>query len=169
MICDSCKNQEAQYHSIKIINGVKSERHLCGKCQTEASYRASSVKGLSELFSGFTAIGADSIVPKIKKEVKVCASCGTTSKQIISNAVLGCAACYSTFSQILLPMIAKVQNGTHHTGKVPSGSHYSKPSKEVEIERLKQEIAMAAKEERYDDAAALQAKIRAMLHEGGNN
>jgi len=162
MICDSCKNQEAQYHSIKIKNGVKTERHLCGKCQSKASYRATIEKGLTELLSGYPTFISDVVIPK-KKEIKVCANCGTTSKEILANAVIGCALCYETFMQILLPMIEKVQDGTHHTGKMPDYSNIKKLSFEEEISRLKKELAVAVREERFEDAVLIKARLNSLL------
>jgi protein arginine kinase activator len=32
MICQSCNQREANVHITKIINGVKTEMHLCDEC-----------------------------------------------------------------------------------------------------------------------------------------
>ena len=32
MLCDNCKKNEATVHMTRVVNGKKSERHLCNAC-----------------------------------------------------------------------------------------------------------------------------------------
>jgi len=168
MVCDECNIKEATFHSLKIINGIKSEKHLCPSCQSKQASRVSAAKNLAQIFSSFNAIsgagGANVSIPK--RELKSCKNCGIGITEVLKEGFLGCPDCYETFLEVLLPMIAKVQNGTAHKGKSPYAAK-KKSSAELEIEHLKQEIKLAALEERYEDAAALQAKIKSLL-EGGS-
>jgi len=166
MICDECNQKEATFHSLKIINGIKSEKHLCASCQSSQATKATGVKSLAELFSSFNALsgGVGGMLNKAspKREIKSCSNCGIVLTQVLKEGLLGCPTCYDTFIEILLPMIGKVQNGTVHKGKTPLLAK-AKSSKELEIEHLRGELAVAVDEERYEDAGLIQAKIKALL------
>jgi len=167
MICDECNQKEATFHSMKIINGIKSEKHLCAGCQSKQANRVSTVKNLAELFSSFNALSGSALAGAIatpKREIKTCKNCGIAITQVLKDGFLGCPVCYDTFLEVLLPMIAKVQNGTYHKGKSPHSAK-QKTAKELELEHLRGELAVAVEEERYEDAGALQAKIRNLIGE----
>ena len=64
MICDRCKSLEAKFHFVKIINGDRTESHLCAACHTNilnSSYTATSVAGGDFLVPSITKI-ADSMI-----------------------------------------------------------------------------------------------------------
>jgi len=161
MICDECGQSQAIFHSMKIINGTKSERHLCASCQSKVSNRVAAAKNLAELFSSFNALSGTS-TPPVKREIKLCQNCGIGLTQVLKDGYLGCPVCYEAFGDVLLPMIAKVQNGTRHKGKSPHAAR-AKSARELEIEHLRGELKIAADSERYEEAAAIQSKIRALL------
>jgi len=164
MICDQCNEKEAIFHSMKIINGIQSERHLCASCQSKLSNRVSAAKNLAQLFSSFSALSEASVqaTAKQKREVKSCSNCGIAITQVLKDGFLGCPECYDTFIDVLLPMISKVQSGTTHKGKSPFVAK-TKSSIELEIEHLRQELLIVVDAERYEEAAVIQNKIRGLL------
>ena len=163
MICDGCNQNEATFHSIKIINGMKSERHLCVRCQSNFAApeaAVSPVPGLAGLFSNFAAFSGQLDAPR--REVKTCPGCGVTSAEALKSGFLGCARCYGAFGEILLPLIQKVQSGTLHKGKNPQTDGAAGFIAENEYERLRTELAAAVEAENYEEAAILQSKLRAL-------
>ena len=174
MFCDECKKNEAVYHSIKILGGVKTERHLCPVCQAKASgakkpAQSSGLSGLSGLFSNFAA------AREIGRRDKACPVCGTTGRAFLETGYLGCDRCYSELSEIVLALVKKVQAGTRHKGKQPrlygqklrTGSDASSdecvaPHSAAEYGRLRRELELAVAAENYEQAMVLRDKLRAM-------
>lgn len=51
-----------------------------------------------------------------KKEV-VCPFCGVTMAEYLRTGLLGCAACYSTFGQEIMPYVIRLHGSGEHGGK----------------------------------------------------
>ena len=43
MLCEKCNKNQATFHYAEVINGVRSEHHLCGECaaNTDVSFYSS--------------------------------------------------------------------------------------------------------------------------------
>ena len=163
MVCDECNQNKATFHSLRIINGMARERHLCAACQSKSSEAAATASPLlNGLFNNFAAFsGTLDAAPRQK--VVTCPRCGVTSVEVLKTGLLGCANCYSAFLDMLLPLIQKVQSGTQHKGKSPIQDG---ALTHVELARLKEELDTAVSAQDYAKAAAIQAKIKAIQSEG---
>lgn len=95
------------------------------------------------------------------------------------NGLLGCADCYDTLRDELLPVIKRAQGGRiRHTGRRPEG--WIKPQEKAEetaskpvvheeprmpadpIETLRAELKAAVEREEYERAAVLRDEIRSL-------
>lgn len=147
MLCDSCKQNEAVIHRITVINGKRSEQHLCSACAKNLSAVVFKLPTLSELVG-------QSIVPKSNA---VC-ECGCTLSELLKTGLVGCEKCYSSIRHELLPVIKAAQGGkTEHTGKIPQLSD----DRLHRLQALRNELAQAIDKEEYERAAELRDKIRA--------
>ena len=168
MLCDNCKRNEAKFHSVTIINGVRTERHLCAECHGGMSF--SSVPGEVGVMPGFKE-GAGfftGVVPGkgTARRNAVCSVCGTGVREFLQSGYLGCDRCYRELSEAVLPVTQKVQGSTRHKGKTPR-LYGAKPRVDpgIEYEKLSRELEAAIAAERYEDAIGIRDKMRA-LREG---
>lgn len=91
------------------------------------------------------------------KDVNNCSSCDMKFEDIIKHGKVGCGNCYSHFSEYLMPIIIKSQEGaSRHVGKIPKQRAY--PSSDILV--LKRELGKAISEERYEDAANFRDQIK---------
>lgn len=114
MKCQNCKQNNATYHKVEIINGEKSEIHLCSECALNAS-NAFKTFSIGEFF-------ADSFIPTEKTEfkpvTKKCNICKTKLSEFLKTGNVGCSNCYKVFSEELAPIIENTQGANVvHTGK----------------------------------------------------
>ena len=170
MICDECKSENATLHTLNIVNGIKSERHLCAKCQAKLEAREAPMGGLAGLFSSFADFSGALLEQERKREVrevKSCPLCSISIGEVLKRGFLGCPRCYDAFIEMLMPMIQKVQSGTMHRGKSPGGIRMPRTN-DGEILRLKKELANVVAVENYEEAALIQAKLR-ILEGGGHD
>ena len=161
MFCGDCKRNEAVFHSIKIINGVKAERHLCPECQIKnpgvpKTAPPFPLSGLSGLFANFSPAPDDTVRRK-----KSCSVCGTTTREFLESGYLGCDRCYQEFSEILVPVIQKVQSATRHKGKNPR-LYGTKPRPQDEYERLKRDLEHAVASESFEEATVIRDRMRVL-------
>ncbi|MGI6772909.1 MAG: hypothetical protein GX264_00975 [Clostridiales bacterium] len=166
MLCQYCKKADATTHVKQIINGETAEMYLCPSCAQELGYNdmfSSMSLGLSELFGSYF---ADSPVSAISNSVIRCEKCGSTFNDIARSGKIGCQDCYTLFYDKLLPSIRRMHGKTHHEGKLPKGAN-----EEVKMARrlseLKKRLNQAVDEQNYELAAQLRDEIKEM--EGGKD
>jgi protein arginine kinase activator len=158
MLCDECKKNQAKFHSIKKINGVTTEKHLCGDCQQKLAVASVKFAPLSEdFFSGFKNLFGLS-----RRSAFACSVCGTTDEEFLSTGMCGCANCYKDLEPVIMPVIQRVQSDTRHTGKSLSGIGARGAD---EYERLRRELDEAVRTENYERAYVLQGKLKKLKEE----
>ena len=160
MLCDNCKNEKASFHSARSVNGIMKERNLCASCQAKAFPFGTQMGSFYDVFADFTNFSSP-LEPVIKKEIKKCSNCSRTILEVEKSGTLGCPNCYEAFSENLMPMILRVQNSTIHKGKSPNGQQISSATN-LEIARLKKELAQAVDDEMFDEASRIKSKIIAL-------
>ena len=164
MICDACNKNEATVKLIAIIDGVRTERHLCTACveKHKRQMRAEGMQSmLSAIISGARRVGEQHSALK-------CDHCGITFDAFRKSSRLGCSHCYHAFRSRLKPLLARLHGRTVHEGRVPE--HVSESvTAENRLERLRREMEVAVACEDFEHAAVLRDQLRSMTvaHDGG--
>ena len=161
MLCQNCNKNEATTHLKRIINGETAETHLCSQCASSLGY-GSIFSGfglnLGDIFTGFF---GDIPVSRLSNRVIRCERCGCSFDDIVKSGKIGCADCYHTFYDKLLPSVQRIHGKTEHQGKFPLGA-----GEEVRhahrLSELKAELNKAIDEQNFERAAQLRDEIRAM-------
>lgn len=173
MLCERCKIREANVHVTKVINGEKSELHLCEQCAAETGEleMAASMFAPSINWSGFLASILDPQVfalptggPAARPQLS-CPNCGQTYENFRQIGQFGCSECYETFSDYLDSLLSRIQGGaTRHTGKIPGNAGRGLREKQ-QLEKLRAELRQAIQKEEYERAAELRDRIHALEKE----
>jgi len=168
MYCDYCKNKPATVHLTKIINGQKTELHLCEDCAKQSGeinwFNTFSLNdffqpfSVNDLLSGFLEGVGQSNAEANYAAIK-CERCGMTYEQFKRTGMLGCSQCYKAFADELIPLIKRIHGNVKHVGKVPRKAGGELRVRR-EIERLKEELDKAVKDEAFEKAAELRDKIK---------
>ena len=162
MLCQNCKKNEANMHMKRIINGRAEEFHLCSDCARSLGYTGSFSDfglGFGDLLSDFLGRGESSALQSQK-----CPVCGKTFEDIVSDGKVGCAECYNTFYDKLLPSLKRIHGNLKHTGKSPL--NVTAENKTEDISQLKSELEKAVSEQNFELAAQLRDKINSTVKEG---
>jgi protein arginine kinase activator len=162
MMCDHCGQRQATIYLTKVVNGDKSELHLCKQCAEQGD--SEFFKNLS-LVNILANLAAAKPAPAEPATPVVCTQCGFTLERFRREGIVGCEQCYKQFSDDLLPMMRKIHGSLQHTGKRPGAA--CKPAaagkkKQSRLEELKSQLKQAVKAEEYERAATLRDEIRAM-------
>jgi protein arginine kinase activator len=163
MLCQECGKNMATVHVTKIINGTKTEFHLCETCAKEKSEVDLNFEGkfsLQQFLTGFMNMGhlQESPAPSTYQKLQ-CPQCGLTYTQFSQIGRFGCGRCYHTFANYLRPLFRRIHGNDKHVGKIPkrAGKYFSL---QREIERLRQELQACVQREEFEKAAQLRDSIR---------
>lgn len=164
MLCDKCKKNQATTYYKTNLNGQITEMHLCTKCaQQSGIFQDMNPFGLMN--SGFGAI--DSMLSGLMGfentkgigNTLVCPVCHSTLDDISRTGKVGCAACYDTFENALMPYIRKIHGNAAHTGRIPS---HCAASPKRRIKELERELATAVAAQEYERAAEIRDELKAL-------
>lgn len=159
MKCQECGQRPATVHFTKIVQGDKSEFHLCELCAREKGEWMNKTTGgfsLNSLLSGL--LNFDSPGGPVAAPPR-CGTCGLTYTQFSQAGRFGCADCYKHFQSRLDPLMRKVHGSTTHAGKVPQRTG-GKIKTRRELDKLRQQLQTAVQLEKFEEAAVLRDKIR---------
>jgi protein arginine kinase activator len=164
MICQECHQRPATLHFTKIINGEKTEFHICEVCAQEKGDMFPGGLGnfsIHHLLSGLlnnTDPGVNTF--KVQQEAPLrCDTCGLTYSQFSKSGRFGCSNCYKAFKEKLDPLFRRVHGNTHHSGKVPERSGGAIKLKK-EVSQLKEELRRRIEREEFEQAAKIRDRIR---------
>ena len=164
MLCQICKKREATVTITKIVNGQKTEIHLCKQCAAAFSDKFSIFSlpqfNLNDLLSGLLEAinlygqeeGIDS-----SKEIK-CTNCNLTYEEFKRTGKLGCSVCYHDFREQLIPLLRRLHGNSEHVGKIPHQAE-GKLSKIKRVKQLKNELQEVVLREEYEKAAKIRDEI----------
>jgi protein arginine kinase activator len=169
MLCQECQQRQASLHFTKIINGEKTEFHICEMCaKDKGEYIPGSnsfsihqlLSGLLEADQPFSST-TDKSYEKIQPELK-CSNCGMSYQQFAEVGKFGCAECYRSFEEKLDPIFRRIHGGNaSHSGKIPK-----RKGKDLhihrEIEDLKEQQKKLIEEEEFEEAAKTRDQIRSL-------
>ena len=170
MLCQNCGKNEATTHLKQIINGDMAESHLCQECAAHLGY--------SDMFSGFglnlsglfSSLLGDMMPSISASSAPRCPKCGMAFRDIAKEGKVGCAECYRTFYDKLLPSIQRIHGKIKHSGKTSQGAPAETKieTKEEKIEKLRALMNDAVAKQEFETAAKIRDEIKA-LEEGGEN
>lgn len=148
MLCEKCMANTANLHLSQIINGEKTELHVCTSCAAKMGYLGSN--------SMFMDLFFNQIQPPVHPP---CPGCRMTYEKYKNIRRFGCEKCYTHFSKLVEPILQKVHHSTAHRGKVPKSLGGSVEAAR-RLEDLRRRLEEAIQQENYELAAKLRDKIR---------
>lgn len=165
MFCQECGNRPATLHFTKIVNGDKTEFHICESCAREKGEGipgAPNSFSIHSLLSGlldFNALGNSSPSNSVASQTVRCEDCGLTYTQFSKIGRFGCSSCYNSFADRLDPLLKRIHSSTTHSGKIPKRSGSEIQCKR-EIEGLRRHMQTYIEQEEFESAAELRDRIR---------
>ena len=179
MKCENCGKNNANVKYTQIINGEKKQMFLCEECSEKLGINdihfnmpINFTSFLTDFFKDDTGFN---LMPSIGEEIEPkCSSCGLTWDDFLQTGKFGCGNCYSDFELRIDPILRRMQGASSHIGRlgsVKTGNNIKQnlddkmensnnKKSENKLEKLKEDLKNAIKEERYEDAAKLRDEIK---------
>lgn len=156
MLCENCGKNVATVHYEQIINGVRTEKHLCAECAEKLE--------MGNMFFEPGNFFAPLFSDKVRRTARVCKNCGCTEREFLDTQFVGCPECYETFADLIEPMVQRIHGSTKHkAAKIASNDTRDELN---ETDKLKKELQDAVDKQEYEKAAKLRDRIKEL--ENGN-
>lgn len=161
MMCDQCQQRQATVMVTRIVNGKKSEAHLCQECAQQhgdLGFLAEPSFTFHNILAGlFEPEGMVSGVAQTKPNTR-CPNCGLSFSDFRRLGHLGCSECYTQFETLLDPLVKRIHGSGEHVGKIPMQGGTAKLHRELDNARRQLREAVAS--EAYEKAAELRDRIK---------
>ncbi len=178
MKCENCGRNEANVKYTQIINGEKKQMFLCEECSQKLGINdlhfnmpINFTSFLSDFFNDMNDI---SLMPTLGEESNIkCRKCGLTWDDFLHTGKFGCSNCYNDFELRIDPILRSMQGATNHIGRLGEVRQGNDVKQNIDdkiqkeenenvrkIEKLKNDLKQAIKEERYEDAAKIRDEIK---------
>ena len=159
MLCQLCNKNEATIHLTEIVNDQMVDLHICEICAKEKSVDISLPLAFKDVLSGLVDFTDIDKIDNKNENSKKCTNCGISYNAFKEKGRLGCAECYKSFYNELLPLIKNVHGSSHHLGKRPA-SFEDKYEVELELKDLAKQLKEKIELEEFEEAAQVRDKIR---------
>jgi protein arginine kinase activator len=142
-----------------VVNGVKSEVHLCAEHAQEQGFILPTAHGPALVVSKLLDRAR---TPAAARPVRACGRCGMTMAHLREKGLAGCPECYATFEEELGAIIERAQGGAAvHVGRHPAQAA-NLVDRAALRNRLARELREAVAREEYERAARLRDRLEAL-------
>ena len=160
MKCEICHLEEASRAISRVVDGEPKELYVCDACaRVSASAPAGGPdgRGLTDvLFS----LGMP-VPPDRRAADAVCPVCGLSRGDLRARRRLGCPRCFETFETDVRTFLSAQVPAAPRAGEDPDEALRHRAA-----DRLRRELDHAIREERFEDAARLSARLHDLRDPG---
>ena len=178
MKCENCGKNNANVKYTQIINGEKRQMFLCEECSEKLGINDihfnMPINFTSFLTDFFNDMNEINLLPSFDNmEDLKCSKCGLSWDDFLHTGKFGCSNCYDDFEIRIDPILRSLQGATNHVGRlgdVKKGNNVKKNLDDKieqeennsikKLDKLKDDLKQAVKEERYEDAAKIRDEIK---------
>ncbi len=164
-LCESCGEEPATVHLIRIDDGAITHTQLCMSCAEGIAEQKDGADVVLELPASLQALlgmggRQAAMLPSSPQDVTLCPVCGTTGSDVAESGMVGCAHCYAVFAEHLRESTEDEPDDEAHLGKIPS-RHTGDPAlgPEREILRLRRMLEELVESERFEEAAGVRDRL----------
>lgn len=169
MECQECQQRPATLYFRQVINGKKTEIHVCEVCAQEKGYVTYPEEGYSlhHLLKGLFNVESPKVDSQQNHSMQTkaelqCPQCELTFSEFKRSGKFGCATCYDTFSSHLNSVLRRVHSGnTKHNGKIPKREGGNLHLKQ-QIKQYQEYLLQLIEEEAFEEAAKVRDHIKAL-------
>lgn len=148
MKCSKCGKNNANITYNQNVNGEVTNLNLCEEC----AHKLGIFNSFDDIFSPMV-LDLDYILPE---EIK-CKKCGYTLSKYRNSGFFGCDTCYDTFKNEIDSILLKLQGKNRNVQKLET---IGKDRPKTEIEKLREDLKLLIKDEKFEEAAIVRDKIK---------
>ena len=162
MLCENCKERDAEVQLTRIMGDAVTMRHLCDKCAKAEGVETTLAVPQHALGEMLQAVQAQSSSASTAEDATSCAFCGATARDFRATGRLGCPHCYDAMERSLRELLRRLHGNSKHVGiqyHVPTAHVLEKPDS---LHDLRDRLRRAVETEQFELAAELRDRLRVL-------
>jgi protein arginine kinase activator len=164
MLCEECRERNAEVHLTSIEAEEMSSVHLCLSCAA-ARGLADGIAGGGEdkppLVDFLAQIGAAGPQTPAPAPHEPCPFCNTSVADFRKSGRVGCSQCYVHFEGQLRGLLRRIHGSSQHAGKLYIGEASDVSDRLGQISSMRRRMKRAIETEDFETAA----ELRDLIHE----
>lgn len=145
-----------------MVGGKVTDLHLCADCANKKGLVKPVSKSKFSVADFLAGLAEGLDADELEKESHLrCRSCGLSYSEFRRLGKLGCAGCYSSFAGKLDPLLRRIHGSTRHSGKIVQKGG-ARAELRRELAELQRRLEVAIRDEKFEDAASLRDRMRAI-------
>jgi protein arginine kinase activator len=160
MLCDSCRERDAEVHLTRIVDNAVTQLHLCETCARAPGVEKKLGVPTQQQGDILQAVQQGAAAPA--EDAAACPFCGATARDFRGTGRLGCPHCYDAMEPSLRELLRRLHGSSRHVGRryEPPVAHVAHKPDSLHDLRDRLERAVAA--EQFELAAELRDRIRVL-------
>ncbi|MBR1609734.1 MAG: UvrB/UvrC motif-containing protein [Kiritimatiellae bacterium] len=165
MKCEICHLNDAARAVERYVDGERRELFVCDDCARKSASPPSAASEPRSVTDVLFSLGMP-VPPNSRASGAACPVCGMERGEVRRTHRLGCPRCYETFEQDIRTFLSEQVPAEPRSRENPDEA-----MRERAAGKLERELEKAVREERYEEAARLQASLRSLRRRvsGGNS
>jgi protein arginine kinase activator len=165
MLCQECRRRPATVRMTTIVDGQRSDVHLCEECartRGELEFGGEAKISLGDMLAAL--LHQHGVVQppgagEGQEGAAKCGTCGFSYEMFVKTGKLGCGACFAAFEPQMRQVLRHVHGSTRHVGRMPRRTG-GQLRREREMRGLRQELSQCVQREQFERAAEIRDRIR---------
>jgi len=170
MLCDDCRDKEAEVHLTSIEADEMRSLHLCVSCAAGRGISAEDTKTDTEatppLVDFLAQLGSSGHRTPVPDSSEPCPFCGTSATDFRKAGRVGCSQCYVHFESQLRGLLRRIHGSSHHAGKLYLSEASDITDRLGQISSMRRRLKRAIETEDFEAAAELRDRIHEMEVQG---
>ncbi len=180
MLCERCGKNPASHKTTDIINHVKSVKRLCDACfaaeglglpftklNLEETKPAISFQPMADIQIQIVSGGSREERELEEALGPTCETCGLDLATFRKKGAIGCPHDFEVFADEIRAILLKLHGGREHRGKLPR-AFQTRRARAHQVRQLEADLDRAVAEEKYEEAARLRDRIRALQRDANS-
>lgn len=170
MLCDECRQEEAEVHVTSIEGEEMRTLHLCAACAAERGLSAEPAVSESPndppLLGFLGQLGSASPAASVTAASEPCPFCGTTASDFRNAGRVGCSQCYVHFESQLRGLLRRIHGSAQHAGKLYMSDTTDISDRLGQLSSMRRRLKRAIETEDFETAAELRDRIHELEAQG---
>ena len=160
MLCEDCRESEAELQLTAIIDGAMQTLDLCSACASTRGLSAGSATP-APLADFLAQLGPEAAAGG-EGPGEPCPYCGITEHDFRRTGRLGCPQCYAHFEPQLRSLLRRLHGSPQHVGKLYMSAGSEAGDRIARLSAMRRRLQRAVDTEDFELAAELRDRIHEM-------
>jgi protein arginine kinase activator len=170
MLCEDCREREAEVHLTSIEADEMQSIHLCVGCAADRGISPASADvdaaDKPPLVDFLAQLGSPGPKTPVPDSAEPCPFCGISAADFRGTGRVGCSQCYVHFETRLRGLLRRIHGSSQHAGKLYLSETSDLSDRLGQLSSMRRRLKRAVETEDFETAAELRDRIHELEVQG---